>query len=366
MKRLLFFCRALMLTVVLIGLATPSLFAQSQLSNGKGDLRVMTYNVDEGTDYIEVMAATTREQFLVAVGQTITQVRATDPRGRMKAVAKQIIAAAPTFVSLQELDQWFTGSLNLSTGKCENVTLEFDMLQDLINALAEQGAHYTIARQAQQWIIPPVPGLILPSSYVCVGVIDNIAMLARTDLRKFQWSNAQSQQYVNMLLFTTPLGVIPFPRAWIFVDANFNGKQFRVLGTHLESADSTIRRKQGEELRIGPADTSLPVIVAMDSNAQAFPLPQDPTYLDFLLAGYQDVWTEIFPDLPGFTSGQAQLLDNVESQLNTRIDLILTFGTVQAQNIALFGATQSSKTPEGLWPSDHAGVAAQLNVEKHE
>jgi hypothetical protein len=365
MKRLLFFCLALMLTVLLIGLAAPSLIAQS-LSNGKGDLRVMTYNVDEGTDYIEVMAAKTAPEFLVAVGKTITQVRATDPHGRMKAVAKQIIAAAPAFVSLQELDQWFTGSFNLSTGKCETVTLEFDMLQDLMNALADQGAHYTLARQVQQWVIPPVPGLMLPTSYVCVGVKDYIAVLARTDLPKFQWSNAQSQQYVSTLLFPTPVGVVPFPRAWISVDANFNGKQFRLIGTHLESSDATIRRQQGAELRTGPADTSLPLVVAMDSNAQAFPLPQDPTYVDFLLAGYQDVWKEIFPDLPGFTTGQAQFLDNVESQLNSRIDLILTLGPVEAQNIALFGVTQSSKTPGGLWPSDHAGVAAQLNVERHE
>jgi hypothetical protein len=352
------------MTAVLWAL-TPTTEAQS-LSKGKGDLRVMTYNVDEGTDYIEVMAAKNAQQFLVAVGQTITQVRATDPRGRMAAVAQQIIAAGPMFVSLQELDQWFTGSYNPSTGKCENVTLEFDMISDLMRALDAQGGHYTIAKQAQQWAIPPVPGFIPPNSFVCVGVIDYIAILARTDLPKLQWDHAQSQQYVNMLLFPTPLGVIPFPRAWVSLDANFNGRNFRMIGTHLESADPVIRRKQGEELRTGPANISLPIVLAMDSNALASPLPQDPTYLDFLLAGYQDVWTEIFPNLPGYTSGQAQFLDNVESQLNTRIDLILTFGPVEAQNIALFGATQSSKTPGGLWPSDHAGVAAQLNVEKHE
>lgn len=360
------FCSCLLasLAVVLCAL-TPTVAAQS-LSKGKGDLRVMTYNVDEGTDYYEVMAAKNAQEFFFAVGQTITQVRATDPPGRMTAVAKQIIAAGPMLVSLQELDQWFTGSFNPSTGNCENVTLEFDMLSDLMGALEAQGGHYTIARQAQQWVIPPVPGFIPPNSLVCVGVVDYVAILARTDLRKFQWRNPQSQQYVNELLFPTPLGVIPFPRAWISVDATFNGKNFRVIGTHLESADPDIRRKQGEELRTGPANVSLPVVVAMDSNAQAFPLPQDPTYLDFLLAGYQDVWSQIFPNLPGYTSGQAQFLDNVESQLNTRIDLILTLGTVEAQNIALFGATQSSKTPGGLWPSDHAGVAAQLNIEKHE
>ena len=62
---------------------------------------------------------------------------------------------------------------------------------------------------------------------------------------------------------------------------------------------------------------------------------------------------------------QAQLLNNPESQLNQRIDLILTLGPVVAQNIALFGATQASKTPGGLWPSDHARVSSRLVVTFH-
>ena len=363
MKRPQVLWRVLISTLLIICIPASSTVAQS-LSKGKGDLRVMTYNVDEGTDYIEVQAATTSQEFLEAVGQTITQVRVTEPHGRMKAIAKQILAAAPTLVDLQELDQWFTGSLNLSNGQCENMKLEVDMLADLMKALAAQGGHYQIAKQAQQWAIPPIPGLLPSGDFVCVGVIDYIAILARTDLPKFTWRNPQAQQYVHTLMFPTPLGAIPFPRAWASVDANFNGKEFRLINTHLESADAHIRREQAEELRTGPANTSLPVVLAMDSNAQAFPFPQDPTYVDFLVAGFQDAWTELFPGLPGFTSGQAQFLDNKESQLNTRIDLILTFGRVRPQRIALFGASELDKTPGGLWPSDHAAVAAQLIVEK--
>ena len=101
----------------------------------------------------------------------------------------------------------------------------------------------------------------------------------------------------------------------------------------------------------------------MDSNSQAAPLPQDPTYIDFSLAGYADVWSELFPGTLGFTCCQAQLDNNPVSQLYQRIDLILTLGPVEAQNVALFGATPASKTPGGLWPSDHAGVAAQLVLE---
>jgi len=324
----------------------------------------MTYNVDEGTDYLEVGAATNLTQFLIAVGQTITQVRATKPPERMKAVAAQIIAAAPTLVSLQELDQWFSGSFDPVTQTCGPVTLEFDLLQELLDALAARGASYEVAVQARQFAFPPTPGLILPGTFLCVQVINHVAILARADLdpSKFQWSNAQSAQYVNVVLINTPLGPLPEPRAWVSVDANFNGKPFRFIGTHLESTDPAIRRLQGGELRAGPANTSLPVIVAMDSNAQAAPPPQDAAYADFIAAGYKDAWSQIFRTMLGLTCCQAQLVNNLTSQLTQRIDLILSLGKIQAQNIALFGADQASKTEDGLWPSDHAGVAAQLVV----
>lgn len=356
-----------MVLVMLIGwLATPAQGAPQALSNGKGDLRVMTYNVDEGTDFLEVQQATNLTQFLIAVGQTITQVRATNPPARMQAVAKQITAAAPMLVSLQELDQWSTGSFNPFTGTCGPVTLEFDLLQELLDALVSQGAHYQVAVQAQQYAFPPTPGLILPSTFICAQVVNHVAILARTDLdvSKFQWSNPQSDQYANKLFFPTPLGTLPEPRAWVSVDAEFHGKAFRFIGTHLESVDPNIRQLQGGELRAGPANTSLPVILAMDSNAQAAPLPQDPTYMDFVAAGYNDAWSKVFPLVPGFTCCQAQFVNNPVSQLYQRIDLILTLGSVETQNVALFGATPPSMTPGGLWASDHAGVAAQLVVEE--
>ena len=352
-----------LLSLACLVLATNG--AGQSLSKGKGNLRVMTYNVDEGTDYLEVQQATNLNEFLVAVGQTINQVRATNSPERMQAVAKQIIAAGPVLVSLQELDQWYTAPFTF-TGGCGVPTLEFDFLQELQDALAAQGAHYTLAVRGPQYAFPPIPGVIPPSTFLCVSVVDEIAILARTDLAtsNFQWSNPQSGQYVAVLQFPSPVGRLPLPRAWVSVDASFHGKAFRFIGTHLESVDPSIRQAQGGELRAGPANTSLPVILAMDSNAPAFPLPQDPTYLDFIAAGYNDAWTEIFPLVPGLTCCQAQFDDNPVSELYQRIDLILTRGNIEAQNIALFGVDPSTKTPGGLWPSDHAGVAAQLVVEQ--
>src|SRR6266436_651579 len=83
------------LLIMLACLGGPGEAAAQFLSKGNGNLRVMTYNVDEGTDFLEIQQATNLNQFLVAVGQTITQVRATNSPARMQAVAKQIIAAGP-------------------------------------------------------------------------------------------------------------------------------------------------------------------------------------------------------------------------------------------------------------------------------
>jgi hypothetical protein len=58
----------------LLALSVGAVPAQAQLSKDNDDLRVMTYNVDEGTDYIEIAAAKTVIDFLGAVGTTIMQV----------------------------------------------------------------------------------------------------------------------------------------------------------------------------------------------------------------------------------------------------------------------------------------------------
>jgi endonuclease/exonuclease/phosphatase family metal-dependent hydrolase len=320
----------------------------------------MTYNVDEGTDFTQLAAATNLTQLLGAVGRTIVQVRASDPPGRMQQVAKEILAAAPTLVSLQELDQWYSGPIDPTTLSCGPLSLEFDLLQELLNAL---GPSYQLVYEAPQYQLPTVPGVIASTgTFLCVAARNYIAVLARADLPPsvLQLSNVQSAQYTSEAFFKTPVQSFPEPHAWIAVDVDFNGEAVRFIGTHLESGDANVRRAQGGELRAGPANTSLPVIIAMDANAQAAPPPQDPTYTDFVTAGYADAWAIILPQKTGFTCCQAESVNNRFSRLSRRIDLILTAGNLGAAKIARHGATAADKTPAGLWPSDHAAVAAQI------
>ena len=354
--------RAALLVPVLLGGIAGFLPTYGQISQGDGDLRVMTYNIYQGTNHTEAVSAKTQEEFLRAVGQTITQVRATNPPQRMQAVAQQIVAANPALVSLQEVNTWSTGPFN-ANGTCGPMTIEFDMLRDLLDALAAQHVFYEVVVQAQQFVVPPTPGFFPPS--ICVQEANRVVILARTDLdtSKFQVMGAQSGQFQNFFVYQTAVGPFPDRRAWVAVDAAFNGKSFRLIGSHLDPTDPNIHRLQAAELREGPANTPVPIIIGMDANAQAAPSPQNPTYVDFITAGWQDAWTKTNRNAPGLTCCQSQLVNNPVSQLFQRIDLILTHGRIVPQNIALFGITEESKTADGLWPSDHVGVAAQLLVQ---
>lgn len=330
---------------------------------------VMTYNVDEGTDYLEVLGAQTQTQFLLGVGQLIGNVRATNPPERMAALARQIEREHPDVVSLQEVTSWSTGSFNPRTGACGPVTVEFDLLQELLDALASQGKHYRLVVQAAQLATPPIPGFIPPGTFLCAQLVNRIALLARTVEGGDRWAhdvtNIASGHYVNRAQFTFPGGSLPASRAWVSADIVARDRTIRVVGTHLESFVATIRRLQGAELRGGPTATNLPVVIAMDSNAQANPDPIDPAYTDFLTGGFVDAWTDLHPSDPGFTCCQAPLVDNPVSELTHRIDLILTRGAVgTAERIRLAGADPSDRTASGLWPSDHAGVAAEFRLEK--
>jgi hypothetical protein len=325
---------------------------------------VMTYNVNEGTDFQQVVGTTTLPQFLVGVGQILTQVEGTNPPERMQAVARQILEAQPELLSLQELDQWYTGTFNPVAGTCGSMSLEYDMVQELLSDLAAQGGHYEVAVQVTQYAFPPTPGLIPPSDYICVSVNDYNVILVRTDLPSwiFRWSNPQSGQFVNQVVLPTPVGPVPLPRSWAAVDAEFFGHSFLFIDTHLESFDPAIRELQGGELRAGPANSALPVVIAMDSNAQAFPAPQDPTYTDFFSAGYNDAWSSIYPKRAGLTCCQDEADNNPTSQLYQRIDLVLTRGGVRPWGAVLIGTNPKSRLPDGLWPSDHAALVAGVAV----
>jgi hypothetical protein len=191
-----------MVCVTVIGVLGDAVAAQSLPGIGA----VITYNVNEGSDFLQVQSANSVGDFLVGVGEIAQQVKETNPPERMEAVAQQILTIQPQLVSLQEVDQWYTGSFDPIANSCGPMVLEFDMLQELLDALAARGGHYQVAVKVTQYDFPPTPGLILPSTYICAAVNNYNVVLARTDLpaTAFSWTDPQSGQFTNIQELTGP------------------------------------------------------------------------------------------------------------------------------------------------------------------
>jgi endonuclease/exonuclease/phosphatase family metal-dependent hydrolase len=345
--------------VFVVQLGWPALTTGQALPKGKGSLRVMTYNLYEGADLSVAFSATSFPEFMADVTTILNDVRATNPSERAAAIARQIGKAQPTLVSLQEATQWQTCPTADFQSCAAPPTVIFDLLQLTLDTLRQQKQPYKVVTTqiANNLVAPSSTGLL-------VIYTQRVAILARADINQneMQLSNIQGDRFIASFAPTILGSPLPIHRAWASADVKFHDTSFRYIATQLESFDPNINYAQAQELLTGAADTSLPVLMAMDSNSKANSPPNafTPTYDNFIGSGFIDAWTTANPDDPGPTCCQDPLLRNTPSLVTQRIDLVLIRGELHVTAAQLFGGNQADRTPSGLWPSDHVAVAAGL------
>jgi len=115
-----------------------------------------------------------------------------------------------------------------------------------------------------------------------------------------------------------------------------------------------------------------PVVLAGDLNL--YPQgarPEDAAAWNLLAGeGFVDAWVESGGDVPAFTAGQSDDLDNVPSRLDNRVDFVLhnADGYIDAVpgsgDIVGEELDDRTATTPPLWPSDHAGVVVTLHIAK--
>jgi endonuclease/exonuclease/phosphatase family metal-dependent hydrolase len=320
-------------------------------------IRLVTQNVDQGTTLSEVAAARTFAEFVAAVTTTYNNILATKPPERAAAMAREIAKLRPDLVALQEVSVLRTGSGGPAT------TVQSDLLQLLLDELASIGHHY--------YAVAIVPGLDAQAPSTLgfdVRVTAQDAILVRTDKSDdLKVSNMQIEQFGVKLAVPSLVGTINDTRGWAAVDVEADGKSFRFVTTHLDSISPAIRIAQANELLLTAADTDLPVVMAGDFNIPVDTSldPSFPAYQAMINAGFTDAWQGKRAPDPGFTCCQADNLSNPTSQLSHRIDLVLFRGAFGVADISLIGNQQTDRTHSGLWPSDHAGVTANLRLPRH-
>jgi len=360
------FERTIAIAIVLLTAMRISAYAGSARPSACSSVDVATQNVYFGTDLTPIINSENESDFLSAVGTAWSQVQATDIPARATRIAQEIALASPPLVGLQEIAQWWEGQ------DPQDLSLQYDFLQSILSALNRWGLHYKLVSEVDELDLT-VPGLDAEGNVFYVRFVDRNALLVNTSPVagcRMSLANVQGQLFTNQLIIPVPgLGTsIPSLRSWISVDAAVGGKSFRFITTQLESFDASTQEAQAGELISGPANTSLPVVMAGDFNSSADGGPDTtPTYGDLIGAGFQDAWAQNRPLLRGDTCCQEADLQNWRSELYERIDLILTNSkAIQASGIYLIGQYPWNKTltKPPLWPSDHAGIVASIRLGK--
>ena len=366
--------RGLSLTLALLCLGAqhspPIVAGQTQAPVRRGwcgRYEVMTRNLYLGTDFSEVFAAQDPQTLFAEVAEAFAEVRAGDPQARIEAIAHEIRTAKPDLVSLQEVALWQTGPFD-PTAPSAN-TVAYDFLQLLLDALNKQGgAQYEpVAVLTNLVAEAPAAG---PDGLFDVRFTDRIVVLARTDLKKkqFEVENVVAQHFSTLLSVPTPaLGLITIPRGYIAADVERCGETFRFVAAHLESFEEALglpfpffRYAQATELLQGPADTSLPTVLAGDFNADAAN-PADPTYQLLLGGGFADAWEAANPGEPGYTWPLFLESPFVYTPPTQRLDLVLYRGVIEVTRADQTG--DRDVTPQRPMPSDHAGVVVRFSLE---
>jgi len=345
--------------------------ARAQADERDRHLKVMTRNMDTGTDLGYIFSATDQFSFLVAVTNTFQESRASNIAERAAGVAAEIHDQQPDFVALQELTRWRMGppgNTPFTTGGPATLVVD-DALQSLLAALNSLGEHYDVVAVRQNGD-DEAPAIFDASLRLFnVRLTDFDAVLARSDLpvSELKIENVQMNYFNAVLSFPTPVGSVALPRGWIAVDAKLRGKSYRIIDTHLEGLDRDVQGAQTQELVNGPALSPNAVVIAGDLNSDADNPnpPSGPAYQILLNAGFVDSWATVHPGDPGYTlplHGEDPFTPTATP--STRIDLILTRDGAHA--IAAFDSVRiglTDLTPSGLFPSDHACVVSSFVLE---
>lgn len=251
---------------------------------------------------------------------------------------------------------------------------------------------------------------------IFIRVVDRDVIIARTDVpfQKIDFTDLQqyvgpaicelasadgcnyhevASQEITLWLPMPPDGqlveitrTVRFERGFVGVDATVGGKPYRFVNTHLETRLESFgpggryfQTAQAYELSgiLGALQLFAPnpkQIVVGDFNSDPRDVEEIPGIVppyQIFAADHTDVWT-MRPGtatakgapLAGFTCCQDEDLGNFKSEQDERIDLIFSLAPPKkVQDARVLGDSVSDKTRPiamGVWPSDHASVAAKL------
>jgi endonuclease/exonuclease/phosphatase family metal-dependent hydrolase len=351
--------RALACALTLTLIIAPAL-AEAAQRQQPVDLTVMTRNIYLGGNIFGPLeAGNDRAEFERLAGELWAEVQGTDFVGtRAELLEREIRRTKPDLVGLQEVALWRRGPDGVKDGANTRATeVVYNFLKTFRRRLARGDLRYTpVVKQRAADIETSID-----AGYdVRLTMFDVILVKQRKDLRVIRKSKSQYETSIGV---PTPAGDLRSRRGWTAVDVRFKGKRFRFVNTHLESATDATREAQARELVApgGPLSGDRRHIVVGDFNSD----PQgreSPSGAFDILADFGLVDTWRFG--PGYSCclAQSDARDTNADAFDHRIDLILAKPRLRAIRGEVVGDEVGDRAPNGLWPSDHAGVVTKLRL----
>jgi endonuclease/exonuclease/phosphatase family metal-dependent hydrolase len=325
-------------------------------------LKVMTRNIYLGGNIFGPIGAPDQTEFRRRTGVLWAEVQKTDFAGtRAALLAKEVKQNKPDLIGLQEVALWRRGPDGVTDGTATpSTTVVYDFLKSYQRALKRAGLKYTVAVvQTEADIEAPID-----QGYdVRLTMRDAVLVRKRKGLKI---TKRLHKNYKADISVPTPDGTLTSRRGWAAVDGKLNGKKFRFVDTHLESAAEAPRTAQAKELvaKGGPLRVKgKPVIVVGDMNSDPNGTESDANAVNvFKGFGLVDLWPRIEKNDAGFSCclENSDLSDTSSSSFDHRIDLIFSKPALKGTGGKVVGKRVSDRAANGLWPSDHAGVVLNL------
>jgi endonuclease/exonuclease/phosphatase family metal-dependent hydrolase len=297
-----------------------------------------------------------------ATAQLWAAVQASDYPARAQRLADEILSTQADVVGLQEVELFRRqepSDFDFAAPTRNATTAVLDFQQLLLDALASRGASYRVAVQslnADAELPMEVPG----GGLVDLRLTDSDSILVREPLATAAPATGTFTHHITVRV-GGPSGVDgDVLRGYGSVEVTLDDRTFTVVNTHLEVGGglaSLIQDAQAEELLQALGPMSGPVVLLGDFNSPAG--SSAPSTYARLTAAFTDAWPVVSSD-SGFTC--CSELSSPTFDAATRIDLVLYRGRVRAEAAERVGTDPAGRTPGGLWPSDHAGVAATLGI----
>jgi endonuclease/exonuclease/phosphatase family metal-dependent hydrolase len=301
---------------------------------------VATYNLYLGADLSLLLGERPRDELATNLAEVERQLLATAFPRRATHIARSLAEREADLVGLQEVCCWTVS---------ERQVWDFTAL--LLGELREHGVEYeTVSEVATFSGEGELPG---GGTELPLHVRGSNVVLRRVGSPVTVTDEGHGLFDEALQVYSFGTRVVAIARGWCGVRCELGGRSFAFIDTHTEAYGPASRNRQRDELMAACDRWADPLVLVGDFNASPDQVGMPPDLVD--------AWS-VNGDAPGPTCCQGPDLTNEESMLQERIDYVWVRGA-RVRSAELLGAQRSVRDAAGMWPSDHAGVHAVVELD---